>query len=182
MRAKDQSHRSTPGDDRDIVDSVSAWYDDAKPERRSRDLAIERILESAGSAPRGSINKGVRWLRWPALAAAAALVLWLGYFSTQRDGGNPASSAVAFEFRMMEPDAQQVALAGDFNGWNATSTPMHLDRQSGLWRVSVTLPPGRHLYSYVVNGRRWVIDSLAPSVDLGELGPANVLALAEPIR
>jgi hypothetical protein len=182
MKANDPSRRSTPDDDRHIVDSVSAWYNDAKPEPRSRNLAIERILDSAGPAPRVSANGGMRWLRWPALAAAAAFVVWLGYSSTQRDGGNRASGAVAFEFRMMEPDAQQVALAGDFNGWNAASTPMHRDRQSGLWRVSVTLPPGRHLYSYVVNGRRWVIDSLAPSVDLGELGPANVLALAEPIR
>src|SRR5688572_20458537 len=135
MIPKDRAGNSNPNDDRDIVDIVSAWYGEAQPAPESRHQAIEQIVHSAGSA-RARTGDAIRWVKWPALAAAAALVLWLGFASSQRDGPRGGLAGISFEFRVSEPEAQQVTLAGDFNGWNPRSTPMQRDRQTGLWRVS----------------------------------------------
>ncbi|MDP7029366.1 MAG: alpha-amylase family glycosyl hydrolase [Phycisphaerales bacterium] len=52
-------------------------------------------------------------------------------------------------------DADEVMLAGDFNGWNPTATPMTL--HGGTWRVTVPLEPGVRWYKYVVDGN-WMAD------------------------
>jgi 1,4-alpha-glucan branching enzyme len=59
--------------------------------------------------------------------------------------------------------ASRVAVAGDFNGWRTTS---HLlDRDKGdLWALEVDLPPGRHEYKFLVDGRQWWNDPEAPKV------------------
>jgi hypothetical protein len=94
-------------------------------------------------------------------------------------GGPAADAARAVDFALRLPDAaaRQVTLAGDFNDWNAATLPMERDPSDGTWRVSVRLAPGRHTYSYVVDGTRWVIDPLAPRTVDGALGPTNVIAV-----
>ena len=47
--------------------------------------------------------------------------------------------------------AAEVCVAGTFNDWNPTATP--LTRQAdGTWAVPPDLPPGRHEYKFVVDG------------------------------
>ena len=51
--------------------------------------------------------------------------------------------------------AKAVALAGSFNGWSTTATP--LERRGGAWVAAVRLAPGRHTYKFVVDGL-WLND------------------------
>lgn len=67
-------------------------------------------------------------------------------------------------FVLVERRAERVALVGDFNGWAMSVTPLAPAGPSGAWTVSLPLPPGRHEYAFVVDGRRWVADPYAPSV------------------
>ena len=46
--------------------------------------------------------------------------------------------------------ADQVFIAGSFNDWDPTATPM--ERTTQGWKVSLHLEPGKHLYKYVVDG------------------------------
>ncbi len=47
--------------------------------------------------------------------------------------------------------AQGVFLAGDFNDWDPTRTPM--ERQDdGSWRAELELAPGRYEYKFIVDG------------------------------
>ncbi len=56
--------------------------------------------------------------------------------------------------------AKSVALAGDFNGWNAQVTP--LKKVKGAWRVTLELQTGReYQYRYFVNDAEWHNDWLA---------------------
>jgi 1,4-alpha-glucan branching enzyme len=48
--------------------------------------------------------------------------------------------------------AQSVYLAGDFNGWDPTSHPMHR-RADGWWFIEVQLPHGHHQYLFLVDGK-----------------------------
>ena len=48
--------------------------------------------------------------------------------------------------------AQAVCLAGSFNDWSPTATPMVRDSR-GDWTVSVPLTPGHYEYKVVVDGK-----------------------------
>ena len=62
-------------------------------------------------------------------------------------------------FHCAAPDATSVALAGDFNRWDPTSTPMFQDLD-GTWRVTLRLPAGTYEYKFVLNGHMWVEDPM----------------------
>ncbi len=85
---------------------------------------------------------------------------------------------VGFALRLTDGAVRQVSLAGDFNDWDTSTLPMVRDPADGTWRVRIPLAPGRHTYSFVVDGTRWVIDPLAPRTVEGDLGPANVIAVS----
>jgi hypothetical protein len=71
-------------------------------------------------------------------------------------------TVVVKQFIFVAPEAKQVALAGDFNDWDTSKTQFVKNEQSGLWTVTVPLPPGRYKYAFVVDGERWVADPRAP--------------------
>lgn len=60
--------------------------------------------------------------------------------------------------RLMFDDsaARQVAVVGDFNGWQAGATPMRRDERSGQWTVTLALHDGEHRYAIVVDNTRSV--------------------------
>ena len=63
-------------------------------------------------------------------------------------------------FTFTSATAQSVCLAGDFNGWNAKSTPL---KQTGsVWSVTMPLASGRHQYKFVVDGQ-WMPDPANPA-------------------
>lgn len=65
---------------------------------------------------------------------------------------------VRFAFRA--PDARAVALAGDFNGWSRTATPLARltpargAADAGVWAATVAVPRDAVRYALVVDGRR----------------------------
>jgi hypothetical protein len=50
------------------------------------------------------------------------------------------------------PDAGQVSLAGDFNDWDATATPM-TRMPDGSWTASLEVSHGHHQYVFLVDGK-----------------------------
>ncbi len=74
-------------------------------------------------------------------------------------GGAPAAPekvAGGIRFTYTDPNAGGVFWAGEFNGWNASATPMAKDAK-GVWSVVVPLPAGEHQYKFVVDGQ-WIAD------------------------
>ena len=47
--------------------------------------------------------------------------------------------------------AQAVALAGDFTGWQQAPLPLKKEK-NGIWKKTVSLPPGRYEYRLLVDG------------------------------
>ena len=75
------------------------------------------------------------------------------------------ASAVAAEtlpvtFRLHAPDAKIVAVAGEFNDWDATSLPMRKST-NGDWSASIRVPAGDYGYKFVVDGQ-WTFDPAQP--------------------
>jgi len=74
-----------------------------------------------------------------------------------------------------QPDrdaAGQVAVAGDFNGWNPSRTPLQRDENLGLLQAMVRMPPGRYRYRLVVDGD-WVQDPHNPKTEANPYGDLN---------
>jgi len=59
-----------------------------------------------------------------------------------------SSRDVAFTFHA--PEATEVFLAGEFNGWDTSSLLMKQDR-AGVWKTTVKLLPGRCEYKLFVD-------------------------------
>ena len=56
-------------------------------------------------------------------------------------------------------NAGNVFLSGSFNNWSRNGFPMKWE--NGEWKLKVYLPPGKHLYKFVVDGK-WIIDPANP--------------------
>jgi hypothetical protein len=74
--------------------------------------------------------------------------------------GPPRPQAGGTLFVLRAPRAATVAVAGSFNGWLPTANPCA--RRDSLWHALVPLERGRHLYKYVVDGTRWIVDPANP--------------------
>jgi 1,4-alpha-glucan branching enzyme len=71
-----------------------------------------------------------------------------------------------------------VALVGDFNGWDASASPLTLTPgAAGVWETSLLLPPGRHEYAFLVDGRVWTLDPRAPQAADDDFGRANSVTM-----
>ena len=77
--------------------------------------------------------------------------------------GLPAESKtfeVEFTFMPGRP-VRSVCLAGTFNNWSITATPMEDADGDGIWKIVLSLPRGEHQYKFVVDGTVWVTDMKA---------------------
>jgi len=82
----------------------------------------------------------------------------------------PVSDTKVFVF--LAPQASKVSLVGDFNDWDAAKAPLARVPNSGLWTITLPLPAGRHLYSFVVDGT-WMPDPAAPVAGDDGFGHTN---------
>ena len=72
-----------------------------------------------------------------------------------------------------EEQGQSAVLAGEFNDWSLTATPMK-KLKDGSFSVTLSLPAGQHYrFRYVLDGNVWVNDSQADGYAPNEYGEAN---------
>jgi 1,4-alpha-glucan branching enzyme len=83
------------------------------------------------------------------------------------------------EFRFYRPEARQVTLAGEFNGWHKTSLPMDLGHD-GWWRYRICLAPGCYQFRYVADDE-WHTDYAAFGLEHGPFG-VNSVVRVEPAQ
>jgi hypothetical protein len=100
--------------------------------------------------------------------------------ATPRPGATHISNTPAdrevVRFELVAPTASRVALVGSFNAWNPVATPLERDSSTGKWIVSLRLPPGRHVYAFVVDGDVKA-DPTAPRAADDDFGSANSVVL-----
>lgn len=129
-----------------------------------------------------------RVAEWNVAGAAVAVALLLVLvWSFGRPSGVPSTSpsvarapavpsepVVLVRLVMVQPNAATVAVAGDFNGWDPTRTPL-LRNESGMWTTTIKLRPGRYQYMFVINGTEWRTDPLATDVSQDGFGQQNAV-------
>lgn len=68
--------------------------------------------------------------------------------------------------------ARSVSIAGEFNGWSASATPMNKNEQLGVFERTLPLPPGRYSYRLVIDGV-WGHDVHNPASEPNPFGEMN---------
>ncbi len=181
-------------DDREIAGRLAALYEQTPtPDSAQVDRCVRNVLAESMHMSRRGLTTSVRPQWWWGAAAAAALLVVVARPWRALEKSGPAApttvpellqgtvtpvagDAVRFEVRL-PTDAREVALVGDFNDWNEAANPMAQQSANGSWTTKVPLAPGRHVYAFVVDGKRWLVDPMAPQVPDDGLGPANAVVI-----
>jgi len=87
---------------------------------------------------------------------------------TVRTAERPVEKPVDFVLDL--PQAQSAAVAGTFNNWDPKRTPLR--KESGGWKSTLWLPPGRYEYRFVVDGQ-WLSDPHAKESVPNQFGSTN---------
>jgi 1,4-alpha-glucan branching enzyme len=83
----------------------------------------------------------------------------------------PATKNIKETFQLEAPAASAVLLAGDFTEWNAEPIQLKKSR-NGVWKATVSLPPGRYQYRFMVDGA-WCDDPTAEQRIANPFGGQN---------
>lgn len=90
---------------------------------------------------------------------------------------HPAPQVVRFVFVIPAgARVQRVTVAGSFNGWDTSVTPLRPDGR-GRWVTDLPLRPGRYVYQFVINGNEWVPDPTAPRDAGADFGSRNSVVM-----
>jgi hypothetical protein len=111
-------------------------------------------------------------------AAMAAVVVWgaggRARSSLVIDVPAASNATVVVRFTLVAQGAHQVAVAGDFNGWDPKGTMLVNQDGQGNFVGKVNLPPGSHEYMFVVDGK-WVTDPAASELRPDGFGRTNAI-------
>jgi 1,4-alpha-glucan branching enzyme len=92
----------------------------------------------------------------------------------------PVATREGVRFVLLRPGARSVALAGSFNQWSSSSHPLARAKAAGLWTVVVPLPPGEHVFMYVVDSTEWITPPLAEEYVDDGFGAKNGVVVVRP--
>lgn len=73
-------------------------------------------------------------------------------------GQRETLAQVEVTFTISGIKANQIAVAGDFNGWNTSANQLEDPDGDGIWTGKMYLKPGRYEYMLVVDDGKWVTD------------------------
>ena len=106
------------------------------------------------------------------------VVLFIAAGCAQKSFASEAhAGSVRFSIRALS--AKSVALAGTFNHWDPEKDRLAGPDRDGIWTITLPLADGRYEYCFVINGKDWMPDPSAPSVD-DELGRRNSVIIVAP--
>jgi hypothetical protein len=191
----------------ELIDAIA---DVLRPLPRVDDTAKARVLIAIAAQrerEREASRRRTTWRRsyaWVVAAGAAAAAVFFAVLASEAPptdaklASQPAEAAAPAATRLAAstpnaetlvpvqlvfraPAAARVRVVGDFNEWDKERLPMTRDPETGLWSVTLTLRPGRHVYAFVVDDSIWVRDPRAVSAPDADFGrPGSVLLVGQP--
>ena len=168
----DVARAARPSVDDDVDDRFDEPVDEASGVRR-RSIVLSPLAGLAAAALFVALGAGITYRTMSSRASrddvSAATDPRAAVVTT-----NTASTVdrEIVRFELSAPKASRVALVGSFNEWNPVATPLVRDPATGNWVVSLRLPPGRHVYAFVVDGDV-TADPAAPRAADDDFGSAN---------
>jgi serine protease AprX len=152
-----------------LVSSAIACMLEANP-RLSPALIREILMRTAQPVPGAPPDRQGAGALAAGAAVARALLERHGHEDVP--ASLPEVTPRGVVFALHDDDAHSVEVFGSWNGWK---TPIPLRRDAhGLWRTPPSpLPVGRHVYKFVIDGRRWMDDPANPKKAHDNVGGLN---------
>jgi hypothetical protein len=181
----------------------AAYRQSSAADAPARERLLARLAAERRSGHMSAPPSGLRWWfaagafrarpAWALATIVAVLAagMWLGArLTTGRLGPHEATRTTVatagadagtapVTFVLRAPGATRVSVVGDFNNWDAEATPMSHGGSGDLWVLSVRLPRGVHLYSFVLDGSEWRPDPSAPLAADGSFGGHNSVVVVD---
>ena len=110
------------------------------------------------------------------LSIILVMVLFGGCAAAPR---GPELLADGVRFTLSAPEAGSVAITGSFNRWDPRGQALSGPDDRGVWSITLTLPPGRYEYAFIINGTTWTADPGSVAVDDGFGGQNSVIEVGE---
>jgi hypothetical protein len=105
-----------------------------------------------------------------------------GYKEVRRRGGPNAGDTGETQRRVTltyhDPNANSVAVVGNFNGWSSANSNMRKNKY-GDWEINLYLAPGRYAYRFLVNNSEQVLDPTSPTQEPDGYGSQNSVLLVQ---
>ena len=79
--------------------------------------------------------------------------------------------SVPHRFVVYRPDAQQLAITGNFTEWKTVS--MKRTGPGGYWEVTLKLPKGEYRYAYILDGHQQLADPTVQAREQDDFGGEN---------
>lgn len=79
-------------------------------------------------------------------------------------------------FTLEAPQAEMVAVTGEFNNWSREGIVLQKDQESGLWKTTLDIDSGEYEYRFIVDGR-WIRDPSNKDYIRNEFGQENSLLI-----
>lgn len=92
----------------------------------------------------------------------------------KKSSASPKPRKKRVQFTLDAPQAESVVITGTFCDWQDGS-PLKRDTR-GLWKATLSLPPGRYEYRFVVDGE-WRDDPKSPERAANPFGSENAVVL-----
>lgn len=172
-----------PTDEPRLLSALNAMRITSSPSREDVALVAARAVLASAPAARAST--------WAVRVAAVLTIGVLGVWALTRDAHIPggalavaapadatptvnvtpvlATRARPIVFELHAPDARSVQVLGDFNGWSRNASRMQRGAD-GQWRLTTLLPPGRYVYAFLVDGRRFEPDPTRDRIEDRDFG------------
>jgi len=149
----------------------------ATPERFVDSVMAKISAEALPASGKPKAPIPFRRAAYAAIAAAAVLAVWIG--ASRMAERAPGGDTVIVRFSLAAPEARSVAVAGDFNDWDATAARLERKRDGGPWELELKLKKDSlYSYNFVIDGEVWIIDpATVDFVEDGFGGSSSLLRL-----
>jgi neopullulanase len=75
-----------------------------------------------------------------------------------QDGAIPVRSCRTSFVLNLGRSARSISVAGEWNAFSTTATPMNDTNGNGVFRTEVNIAPGDYGYKFVIDGNEWILD------------------------
>jgi hypothetical protein len=105
-----------------------------------------------------------------------------GYKELTRRGNDPSGHSGETQHRVTltynNPNANSVAVVGNFNGWSPANSTMHRNKY-GDWEINLYLAPGRYAYRFLLNNSEEILDPTSSDQEPDGYGSQNSVLMVQ---
>jgi len=115
------------------------------------------------------------------LALAASLIIVAALFFSHtpppQTDFHPSPAGHQHRFVLYQSGIKQIEIAGSFTNWQRI--PLQPAGSSGYWEITLEIPPGEHVFSYILDGAKILADPTIPAQEEDDFGTINSILVVE---